>query len=82
VRLVRGETKLHPVREFGDRTWSSLWEDFRAEALRFSTEQNIGLFGEQEPVPPPSLDNPNKWTKQQRMLVGEFIRRHHPQRWK
>jgi len=78
VRLVRNETQLRAIEAFGDKSWTLLWDEFRTEALRFSPEQNIELFGDPQPVPLPSLDDKN-WTKKQFMLIGEFIRRHHPQ---
>lgn len=77
LRLVKGETKLSPKPEFSDGKWSVLWERFVAETFRFSGTQNINLYGSPEPVPAPPLDS-SDWGEKQFLLVGEFIRRHHP----
>ena len=76
-RLVGGKTALEAIEEFGDKPWPVLWDQFRNEAIRFSSQENLRLFGDAESVDFPKLENPD-WTKRQRMLVGEFIRRHHP----
>ena len=73
-RLVRGETKLKPIRELGDADWPILWERFRAEATRFSGAKNTRMFGDVARVEPPPLDDWN-WNNKQNLLVGEFIRR-------
>src|SRR5262245_7270667 len=38
---------------FRDKPWDYLWEEFAAEARRFSGQQNYSLFGDPEPVEPP-----------------------------
>lgn len=76
-RLVKGETTLVPIQELGDRPWPNLWEEFRTEMVRLSSVENVRLFGSSEPIQPPALDHKD-WTKSQYLLVGEFIRRHHP----
>jgi len=56
--------------------WSLLWSDFIAEAKRFDARKLNSLFGDSNPVkdvPPRKID----LTGRDRMLVGEFIRRHH-----
>ena len=75
-RLAPGRTALQPISELGDKAWPVLWEQFRAEAIRFSGAENMRLFGDPAAVVPPALDQWN-WSKKQDLLVGEFIRRHH-----
>jgi molecular chaperone HtpG len=75
-RLALGQTALQPVSDLGDERWPALWEQFRAEAIRFSGAENMRLFGDPAAVAPPPLDQWN-WNKKQDLLVGEFIRRHH-----
>ena len=56
--------------------WSLLWEEFLGEASRFDGRTLIKLFGEATPCHrPPS--KPLDWTLKDRLLIGEFIRRHH-----
>jgi molecular chaperone HtpG len=65
-------------RDFEDRPWSELWEEYRREAKRFPSGRRIALFGHADPVEPPELISPGSWTADQHLLIGEFIRRHHP----
>ncbi|WP_197425031.1 ATP-binding protein [Bordetella sp. N] len=56
--------------------WPELWEVFFAEAKRFDQRRLMALFGDTTPVA--SLPN-NKLelTYKHRLLIGEFLRRHH-----
>jgi molecular chaperone HtpG len=76
-RLVSGQTTLKLMTAFGDAAWPDLWEAYRAEVMRFSEADNVRLFGDREPVDPPALSEWD-WSQKQLLLVGEFIRRHHP----
>lgn len=65
-----------------DRPWSELWQQFRREARRFSQSQLDRLFGPRNAeVPPIAVEDtdrePASWTANDKLLVGEFIRRHH-----
>ena len=62
---------------FNEKPWPELWREFQAEAVRFSGRQNQRLFGSPEPVPSPDLSHPSNLTQTQRLLIGEFLRRHH-----
>lgn len=59
-------------------TWSRLWDDFRAEARRFDAKKRRELFG----TPDWQYREPPLGTitmqDSDRMLVGEFLRKHHP----
>jgi molecular chaperone HtpG len=61
----------------GDQPWDLLWTEFLSEASRFDARKLIGIFGNAEPVHPPD-PSPAKWNLRDRLLIGEFLRRHHP----
>jgi molecular chaperone HtpG len=75
--LVGGHTHTTRVTGFGDADWPALWQEFLFSAKRFDDRALTDLFGEPRPVrtPPP---NPNEMTRADRVLIGEFLRRHHP----
>jgi len=68
--------------------WPASWEEFRKEVGRWNARKLTDVLGSSDertwtsdlavvaktPIP---LDNADSWTKQQRKLIGEFIRRHH-----
>lgn len=67
-----------PLKEgFAEKSWSQLWDEFMAEARRFDERKLKALFDDVEPVRTPSLD-PLTMSKRDRLLIGEFLRRHHP----
>ena len=67
-----------PLNEgFADKSWSELWDEFMAEARRFDERKLKALFDDVEPVRTPSLDS-LAMSKRDRLLIGEFLRRHHP----
>jgi hypothetical protein len=91
VRLISGQTPHGPLNWFdrphgtvpGDRPWPAAWDRYMAEATRWSDRDLFNLFG---PLPPgdsayplrrPPLDH-RSWTQYDRLVIGEFIRRHHP----
>lgn len=56
--------------------WSELWTEFMAEAKRFNAKKLQAIFGDEEPV----RDIPKnkiELTGRDKLLIGEFIRRHH-----
>lgn len=56
--------------------WGELWLEFMAEAKRFDAKKLLALFGDEKPVkniPTNKID----LTGRDRLLIGEFIRRHH-----
>lgn len=62
---------------FDERAWPDLWDAFLAEAKRFNDKKLKSLFGDTLPVSDPAktaIDLSNR----DRMLIGEFLRRHHP----
>jgi len=88
--LVSGRSGHRPVRWFdsshenreADKEWKDLWEEFLAEASRFGDRQLINIFWQPaanatdwRPRRPPNQIT--DWTDLDRLLIGEFIRRHH-----
>ncbi|MEL7965121.1 ATP-binding protein [Vreelandella neptunia] len=56
--------------------WETLWLDFMSEAKRFDGNKLFQLFGDDRPVrniPENKID----LTMRDRLLIGEFLRRHH-----
>lgn len=59
-----------------EEKWSNVWDDYFAEAKRFDAKKLHSIFGDEIPVrniPPNKID----WTDRDKLLIGEFIRRHH-----
>jgi molecular chaperone HtpG len=75
IHLITSEHRT--LEGFGDRPWGQLWRDFIAEAKRFDDRKLKSLFDDTEPVKVPPLD-PLQMTKRDHLLIGEFLRRHHP----
>jgi molecular chaperone HtpG len=75
--LVTGEYKSKPSRYVHDEPeWTVLWGEFVAEARRFDQRKLKSLFGSVEPVSDVPL-NKLEMTYKHRLLIGEFLRRHH-----
>src|SRR5712691_9352098 len=75
--LVKPDSPRLTIDGFGDKSWPVLWVDFLGEASRFDARKLQGLFGDTEPVRNPGLE-PKTWTVRDKLLIGEFLRRHHP----
>lgn len=62
---------------YGDESWRALYQKFETEASRFDGRKRLALFGASDATPalPQKPGNP---TDHQKLLVGEFLRRHHP----
>ncbi len=76
VALVSSPAGTRSLPLMRDSPWNALWEGFLGEASRFDARKLISLFGDPKPVRRPPLD-PVLMEKRDRMLIGEFIRRHH-----
>ncbi|MFC6658971.1 ATP-binding protein [Deinococcus multiflagellatus] len=63
--------------DYDKSTWQQLWIDFLEEAKRFDEKKVYSLFGEEYSVKPP-VENHKNWSLFDKMLIGEFLRRHHP----
>ncbi|MBF0415583.1 MAG: hypothetical protein HQL79_07425 [Magnetococcales bacterium] len=77
VSLVNPESIWKPLDGFDDKPWNQLWSEFFMEAHRFDARTLNRLFGNSDPVRDPPMV-PQEMTQKDRMLIGEFIRRHHP----
>lgn len=88
--LVTGEGPNHPLPWFdeaqrnrgADLPWPELWQDFRKEASRFSQSQLDRILGPNYGAPPDIVlgdfePDASGWTTNDRLLIGEFLRRHH-----
>lgn len=76
--LVSPSSPMKPIDGFSDVPWHELWLSFLTEARRFDAKKLEGLFGPKyRPVTQfPAFDEP--WDDFDKLLVGEFLRRHHP----
>src|SRR5260221_9089316 len=74
--LISGQYDAYAMSELGDKPWSSLWSEFLREASRFDGRKLQSVFGDATPVDLRSFD-PNNLSERDRLLVGEFVRRHH-----
>lgn len=57
--------------------WKDLWHAYEREVARFSTKQCKELFNSEAPPPKLDIDNRGQWTDDQKLMIGEFLRRHH-----
>lgn len=87
-QLVSGSTQHRPVPWFNkqqgnrrpDLRWDQEWESFCVEARQFSRTQLNRILGEGNHGVPEVVHghtDPASWTEADRLVVGEFIRRHH-----
>ncbi len=74
--LVAPKTSSEADKWCNDTPWPVLWDRFLAEATRFDARELHGLFGDTEPVRRPPADAA-QMSRRDRILIGEFIRRHH-----
>lgn len=56
--------------------WPIVWQSFLGEAFRFDDKKLRNIFGDTVPPRRPPTD-PLEFTKRDRLLIGEFVRRHH-----
>jgi molecular chaperone HtpG len=89
VELVGSDTRYAPLAWFGqdhasrpqDVPWPALWEAFQREARQFGTSRLELILGpEAKAVPAVAYEqslSPTNWQEADRLIVGEFLRRHH-----
>jgi len=75
VHLVSPEN--NQLSRLDRQSWSEIWQEFLLEAKRFDGRKLTSLFGSTDPVSEPPAD-PDNYTKKDRLLIGEFLRQHHP----
>lgn len=76
MSLVGPKPANRQLNAWAEMPWPDLWLDFLGEASRFDARKLNSLFGDSEPVKNPKPD-PRDWTLRDRLLIGEFVRRHH-----
>lgn len=74
--LVAPSEQRPRIEGFGDQSWPMLWSEFLGEASRFDGRQLTRIFGDPTPIAPKRIDLENL-TERDRLLIGEFVRRHH-----
>jgi len=87
--LIRPDSRFQPLPWFkedqedhaADRPWHELWDEYVREARRFSDQKLADIVG-QESVRQgwrfhKLTEDIGQWMNNDRLIVGEFIRRHH-----
>jgi len=88
LALISENSIFHPLPWFNeshenhqaDRPWHELWEEYSREVRRFSDTELGAIIGEEEALGwrfDELLENTGDWRKKHRLIIGEFIRRHH-----
>ena len=78
-RLIDAKTPWPSIPGFaGDRHWHILWAEFLREAKHWTVDQLMEVFGSAARVTRLVDDNLSNLTTNDRLLIGEFLRRHHP----
>ncbi|CAM3948069.1 HD domain-containing protein [Corallococcus exiguus] len=77
IALLKNPDWAKPIVSIDSASWPVLWNNFLQEASRFDGRRLKKLFGDTEPIRPPPL-NSNDMSRRDRLLIGEFLRRHHP----
>lgn len=86
LELVAPECPFGPLpwtsRDEANSPWHTLWDEYKKEARHFSSTQLERLLGAQHQGVPSLAygsheEEPAEWTRADRLLVGEFLRRHH-----
>jgi molecular chaperone HtpG len=88
--LVANNSRFKPLPWFNqdqigrhaDQPWRSIWLAFRREARSFSQSELDRILGPDHGDPPQIVlgdfnADPTAWTLNDRLIVGEFLRRHH-----
>ncbi len=76
--LIADDTQWKGVPFFDKTSWKSLWEEFYAEATRFDGRKLRQLFGDDYRPVRHLPSSGAAWDDLDYLLVGEFLRRHHP----
>lgn len=59
-------------------TWLELWNDYMMQARRYDERTLIDIFGDAHPIGDDPVDKqPIDLTVRDKMLIGDFLRRHH-----
>ncbi len=78
--VIKGDAKNRHIKEFGDRPWPELWDEFLFSARRWNGQKMVDVFG--DGFDQKSISDPfSRWEDlklSDYKLIGEFIRWHHP----
>lgn len=78
MSLIDGKNDDIRVEIFNEKTWKKLWEEFLDEVKKFNGKQLKAIFGNEHYIfRKPNLDDKLSISEADRLLIGEFIRRHH-----
>jgi molecular chaperone HtpG len=82
-QLIKGTgTAYPPIRPFDTTDWAQTWADFMFLARRWDDAKLVKVFGGDSSVPTATVQDPfahwNNLTRTDYLLIGEFIRQHHP----
>lgn len=79
ISLIKGDYDNIRIKSLDDKTWNELWESYLNEARKFNGKELYSIFGDYNAVVRlPPFSNPGEITENDKKLIGEFIRRHHP----
>ena len=76
--LISAQRPWGPIQPFDTQSWGELWDDFFAEARRYDDRKLKSIFGDHYRNPRPLPLEGLPWDDFDRLLVGEFLRQHHP----
>ena len=82
-QLIKGTgTAYTPIRPFDTADWTQTWADFMFLARRWDDAKLVKVFGGDNGVPTATVQDPfahwHNLTRTDYLLIGEFIRQHHP----
>ncbi|XZQ31146.1 HD domain-containing protein (plasmid) [Rhodobacter capsulatus] len=75
--LISEKNCFMRVRSLDKKSWPELWEDYLQQARRFDERQLTSLFGENFRPVSDLPSEPEPLDDFHRLLVGDFLRRHH-----
>lgn len=79
ICLLNGEFDDVRIENLDSETWKNLWDHYLSEARKFSGRQLKYIFGDEDTiVRVPPFQKPGEINENDKKLIGEFIRRHHP----
>jgi hypothetical protein len=77
--LLSGKNDHKRITQLDEQTWKELWEDFLDEARRYGDREKLNIIGNVEwEFKVPEIEHKDKLTGEDKKLIGEFIRKHHP----
>ncbi|RYE13413.1 MAG: hypothetical protein EOP34_08885, partial [Rickettsiales bacterium] len=77
--LISGKNDSVRNDQLDKKTWKELWDDFLDEARRYGDQEKVNIIGNSQWIfKTPEIENKDKLTGEDKKLIGEFIRKHHP----